>query len=141
MKTHLMKNPWSSGDQVDIDGFLIAETNSHVYLERSLNIERNTNEELDRKRDSMGHIGPLKKATDQPADPKFNAHLSDSTVFAALCCAAGTGLTTSIMSRLPRTIRRALERCLLKLSRRTQHLAGILAQIFEVYPSSSPRGL
>ncbi|KAJ1355286.1 hypothetical protein KIN20_012623 [Parelaphostrongylus tenuis] len=50
METQFMKNTWCSGDQVEMNDFLIAETTSCVYLVRSPNMENSMEEELDRGR-------------------------------------------------------------------------------------------
>ena len=37
-KTQFMKNPWCEGDEVKLDGSLITETTSYMYLGRSMNM-------------------------------------------------------------------------------------------------------
>ncbi|KAE9416458.1 hypothetical protein Angca_003584, partial [Angiostrongylus cantonensis] len=49
-KTQLMKNPWCEGEKIELDGSLIAEATSYVYLGRSMNMENRVEEELDRRR-------------------------------------------------------------------------------------------
>ncbi|KAE9413728.1 hypothetical protein Angca_007782, partial [Angiostrongylus cantonensis] len=49
-KTQFMKNPWCEGEKIELDGSLIAETTSYVYLGRSMNMENSMKEELDRRR-------------------------------------------------------------------------------------------
>ncbi|VDM53450.1 unnamed protein product [Angiostrongylus costaricensis] len=49
-KTQFMKNPWCEGEKIELDGSLIAETTSYVYLGRSMSMENNMKEELDRRR-------------------------------------------------------------------------------------------
>ncbi|KAK6761296.1 hypothetical protein RB195_022380 [Necator americanus] len=60
---------------------------------------------------------------DQLTNQDFFAHLLDSTVLPALCHAAETWADTAATCRKLLTTHRALERCLLKFNRRTQHLA------------------
>ncbi|KAK6757974.1 hypothetical protein RB195_015662 [Necator americanus] len=67
----------------------------------------------------------VREATDQLTDHDLRAHLFDSTVLPALCYAAETWADTAATSRKLFTTHRALERCLLKFNRRTQHLAGL----------------
>ena len=50
MKTQFMKNAWCDGGRVEIDGSPIAETKSYVYLGRSMNMDNDMKEELDRRR-------------------------------------------------------------------------------------------
>ncbi|KAE9419848.1 hypothetical protein Angca_004248, partial [Angiostrongylus cantonensis] len=49
-KTQFMKNSWCEGEKIELDGSLIAETTSCVYLGRSMNMENSMKEELDRRR-------------------------------------------------------------------------------------------
>ncbi|KAE9417544.1 hypothetical protein Angca_005201, partial [Angiostrongylus cantonensis] len=70
-------------------------------------------------------FGPLKEATDQLKNPKVRAHLFDSTVLPALCYGTETWVDTSKTSRILRTTHRALDRCLLRHNRHSQHLAGM----------------
>ncbi|KAK6729780.1 hypothetical protein RB195_006684 [Necator americanus] len=67
----------------------------------------------------------VREATDQLTDQDLRAYLFDSTVLLALCYAAETWADTAATSRKLLTTHRALERCLLKFNRRTQHLAGL----------------
>ncbi|KAK6749353.1 hypothetical protein RB195_001767 [Necator americanus] len=60
-----------------------------------------------------------------PTDGPRSAHLFELTVLPTLCYAAGTWADTAITSKKLITTHRALERCLLKFDRRTQHLAGL----------------
>ncbi|KAK6748957.1 hypothetical protein RB195_001522 [Necator americanus] len=62
---------------------------------------------------------------DQLTDQDLRAHLFDSTVLPALCYAAETWADTAATSRKLLTTQRALERCLLKFNRLTQHIAGL----------------
>ena len=109
-----------------LDGSLITETTSYVYLGRSMNMENNMKEELCRRRRAAWAVfEPLKEATDHLSDPILRAHLFDSTVLPALCYAAETWTDTSTTSGILRTTHRALERSLLKYNRLTQHQAGM----------------
>ena len=111
---------------MELDDSLVEETNSYVYFGRSINMENNMTEELDRRRRAAwAAFGPLKEATDQLTDPTLRAHLFDSTVLPALCYAAETWADTSTTSRMLRTTHRALERCLLRFNRHSQRLAGL----------------
>ncbi|KAL6723479.1 hypothetical protein Aduo_018478 [Ancylostoma duodenale] len=125
-KTQFMKNAYCEGKRIELDGSGIKETSSYVYLGRSMNMENNLIEELDRRRRAAwAAFGPLREATDQLADPDLRAQLFDSTVLPALCYAAETWADTAATSKALRTIHRALERCLLRYNRRTQHQAGL----------------
>ncbi|KAJ1368155.1 hypothetical protein KIN20_029228, partial [Parelaphostrongylus tenuis] len=66
-----VQNPWCNGDQVEMDGFLIAETTTYVYLGLSLNMENNMKEELDRRREtSMGRIRAFQRSHRPANGPK-----------------------------------------------------------------------
>ena len=125
-KTQFMKNAYSEGEGIQLEGSPIAETSSYVYLGRSMNMENDLEEELNRRsRAAWAAFGPLKEATDHLTNPELRAHLFDATVLPALCYAAETWADTVTTSRRLRTTHRALERCLLKYNRRTQHQAGL----------------
>ncbi|EYB89482.1 hypothetical protein Y032_0231g3001 [Ancylostoma ceylanicum] len=109
-------------ERIEPEGSHITETSSYVYLGRSMNMENNTKEELDRREGAAWvSLGPLREATDQLADPHLRAHLLDSTVLPALYYAAETWTDTAAMSKTLRTRHTALERCLLRYSWRIQH--------------------
>ena len=111
---------------MELGGTPIVETHSYVYLGRSMNMENDLHEELNRRsRAAWAAFGPLREATDHLTNPELRAHLFDATVLPALCYAAETWTDTAATSRRLRTTHRALERCLLKYNRRTQHLAGL----------------
>ncbi|KAE9415673.1 hypothetical protein Angca_000466, partial [Angiostrongylus cantonensis] len=44
-KTQFMKNPWCESEKIELDGSLIAETTSYVYLGRSMNMGNSMKEE------------------------------------------------------------------------------------------------
>ncbi|KAK6741274.1 hypothetical protein RB195_009245 [Necator americanus] len=113
-KTQFMKNCEDGG--VQLEGFQIVETPSYVYLGRSMNMENDLKEELNRRmRAAWAAFAAVREATDQ----NLRAHLFDSTVLPALCYAAETWADTAATSRKLLTTHRALERCLLKFNRRT----------------------
>ncbi|KAK6732235.1 hypothetical protein RB195_016553 [Necator americanus] len=89
-------------------------------------MENDLKEELNRRmRAAWAAFATVRKATDQLTDQDLRAHLFDSTVPPALCYAAETWADTAVTSRKLLTTHRALERCLLKFNRRTQHLANL----------------
>ncbi|KAK6756574.1 hypothetical protein RB195_014786 [Necator americanus] len=89
-------------------------------------MENDLKEELNRRmRAAWAAFAAVREATDQLTDQDLRAHLFDSTVLPVLCYAAETWADTAAMSRKLLTTHRALERCLLKFNRRTQHLAGL----------------
>ncbi|KAK6754350.1 hypothetical protein RB195_013384 [Necator americanus] len=109
-KAQFMKNAYCEDGGVQREGSQIVEISSYVYLGRSMNMENDSKEELNRRmRAAWAAFAAVMEATDQLTDQNLLAHLLDSTVLPALCYAAET----------------ALERCLLKFNRRTQHLAGL----------------
>ncbi|KAK6749350.1 hypothetical protein RB195_001764 [Necator americanus] len=109
-KTQFINNAYCEDGGVQFEGSQIVETLSYVYLGRSMNMENDLKVELNRSmRAACAAFAAVREATDQLTDQDLRAHLFDSTVLPALCYAAGT----------------ALERCLLKFNRRTQHLAGL----------------
>ncbi|KAK6734351.1 hypothetical protein RB195_017871 [Necator americanus] len=125
-KTQFMKNAHCEDGGVQLEGSQIVETPSYVYLGRSMNMENDLKEELNRRmRAAWAAFAAVREATDQLTDQDLRAHLFDSTVLPALCYAAETRADTAATSRKLLTTHRGLERCLLKFNRRTQHLAGL----------------
>ncbi|KAK6742879.1 hypothetical protein RB195_010255 [Necator americanus] len=125
-KTQFMKNAHCEDGGVQLERSQIVETPSYAYLGRSMNMENHLKEELDRRmRAAWAAFAAVREATDQLTDEDLRAHLFDSTVLPALCYAAETWADTAATSRKLLTTHRALERCLLKFNRRTQHLAGL----------------
>ncbi|KAK6734511.1 hypothetical protein RB195_017976 [Necator americanus] len=125
-KTQFMKNAHCEDGGVQLEGFQIVETPSYVYLGRSLNMKNDLNEELNKRmRAAWAAFAAVREATGQLTDHDPRAHLFDSTVLPSLCYAAETWADTAATSRKLFTTHRALERCLLKFNRRTQHLAGL----------------
>ncbi|KAK6760483.1 hypothetical protein RB195_021810 [Necator americanus] len=123
-KTQFMKNAHCEDGRVQLEGSQIVETPSHVYLGRSMNMEKDLKEELNRRmRATWAAFVAVREATDQLTDQGLRAHLFDSTVIPALCYAAETWADTAATSGKLLNTHRALERCLLKFNRRTQHLA------------------
>ncbi|KAK6726734.1 hypothetical protein RB195_004823 [Necator americanus] len=105
---------------VQLGGSQIVETSSYVYLERSMNMENDLKEELNRRmRAAWAAFAAVREAKDQLTDQDLRTHLFNSTVLPALCYAAETWADTTATSRKLLTIHRALERCLLKFNRRT----------------------
>ncbi|KAK6733980.1 hypothetical protein RB195_017634 [Necator americanus] len=85
-------------------------------------MENDLKEELNRRmRAAWAAFAAVREATDQD----LRAHLFDSTVLPALCYEAETWADTAATSRKLFTTHGALERCLLKFNRRTQHLVGL----------------
>ncbi|KAK6754277.1 hypothetical protein RB195_013339 [Necator americanus] len=90
-----------------------------------MNME-NLEEELNRRmRAAWAAFAPVREATDQLTRDQDRALLFDSTVLPALCYAAVMWADTAAASRRLLTTHTALERCLLKFNRRTQHLASL----------------
>ncbi|KAK6730209.1 hypothetical protein RB195_006958 [Necator americanus] len=125
-KTQFMKNAHCEDGGVQLEGSQIVETPSYVYLRRSMNMENDLKEELNRRmRAAWAAFAAVSEATDQMTDQDLRVHLFNSTVLPALCYAAETWADTAATSRKVLTTHRALERCFLKFNRRTQHLAGL----------------
>ncbi|KAK6754360.1 hypothetical protein RB195_013390 [Necator americanus] len=125
-KAQFMKNAYCEDGGVQLEGSQIVETSSYVYLGRSMNMENDLKEELNRRmRAAWAAFAAVREATDQLTDQDLLAHLFDLKVLPALCYAAETWADTAATSRKLLTTHRALERCLLKFNRRTQHLAGL----------------
>ncbi|KAK6760621.1 hypothetical protein RB195_021907 [Necator americanus] len=122
-KTQFMKNAHYEDGGVQLEGSHIVETPSYVYLGRSMNMENELKEELNRR--MRAAFAAVREATDQLTDQDLRAHLFDSTVLPALCYAAETWTDIAATSTKLLSTHRALERCLLKFNRRTQHLAGL----------------
>ncbi|EYB93579.1 hypothetical protein Y032_0180g768 [Ancylostoma ceylanicum] len=99
---------------------------SYIYPGRSLNMENNLKAELGRRRRAAwAAFRPLREAIDQLTENKLRAHLFDSTVLLSLCYAAETWSDTAATLKSLSTVHRALERCLLRYSGRTQLQAGL----------------
>ncbi|KAK6757253.1 hypothetical protein RB195_015213 [Necator americanus] len=80
---------WNGG--VQLEGSQIVGTSSYVYLGRSMNMENDLKEELNRRmRAAWAAFTAVREATDQLTDQDLRAHLFDSTVLPALCYAAET---------------------------------------------------
>ncbi|KAK6749451.1 hypothetical protein RB195_001826 [Necator americanus] len=93
-KTQFMKNAHCEDGGVQLEGSQIVETPSYVYLGRSMNMENDLKEELNRRmRAAWAAFAAVREATDQLTDQDLRAHLFDSTVLPALCYAAGRGQT------------------------------------------------
>ncbi|KAK6762479.1 hypothetical protein RB195_023269 [Necator americanus] len=123
-KTQFMKNAHCEDGGVQLEGSGIVETPSYVYLGRSINMENDLKEELNRRmRAAWAAFALVREAAGQMTDQDLREHLFGSTVLPALCYAAETRAGTAATSGKLLTIHRALERCF--LNRRTQHLAGL----------------
>ncbi|KAK6764936.1 hypothetical protein RB195_025032 [Necator americanus] len=123
-KTQFMKNAYCEDGGVQLEGYQIVEAPSYVYLGRSMNMENDLKEELNRRmRAAWAAFPAVREATEQLTDRDLRAHLFDSTVLPTLCYAAETWADTAATSRKLLTTHRALERFFLKFNRRTQHLA------------------
>ncbi|KAK6761907.1 hypothetical protein RB195_022847 [Necator americanus] len=129
-KTQFTKNAYCEDGGVQLEGSQIVETPSYVYFGRSVNMENDLKEELNRRmRAAWAAFAAVREATDQLRDQDLRAHLFDSTVLPALCYAAETWADTAATSRKLLTTHRTLERCLLKFNRRPQHLAGLRSSV------------
>ncbi|KAK6750214.1 hypothetical protein RB195_002295 [Necator americanus] len=125
-KTQFMKNAYCEDGGVQFEGSQIVETSSYVYLGRSMNMENDLKEELNRRmRAAWAAFAAVREATDQLTDQDLRAHLFDSTAPPGLCYAAEMWANTAATSRKLLTTHKALERCLLKFNRRIQYLAGL----------------
>ncbi|KAK6757899.1 hypothetical protein RB195_015615 [Necator americanus] len=132
-----MKNAYCEDGGVQLEGSQIVETSSYVYLGRSMNMENDLKEELNRMRAAWAAFAAVRDATDQLTDQDLRAHLFGSTVLPTLCYAAETWADTEATFRKLLTTHRALERCLLKFNRRTQHLAGLRSSDLKASPHES----
>ncbi|KAK6765076.1 hypothetical protein RB195_025129 [Necator americanus] len=99
-KTQFMKNAYCEDRGPQLEGSQIVETSSYVYLGRSMNMENDLKEELNRrKRATWAAFAAVSEATDQPRDQDLRAHLFDSTVLPALCYAVETWADIAARSR------------------------------------------
>ncbi|KAK6754351.1 hypothetical protein RB195_013384 [Necator americanus] len=90
-KAQFMKNAYCEDGGVQREGSQIVEISSYVYLGRSMNMENDSKEELNRRmRAAWAAFAAVMEATDQLTDQNLLAHLLDSTVLPALCYAAET---------------------------------------------------
>ncbi|KAK6730519.1 hypothetical protein RB195_007153 [Necator americanus] len=90
-----MKNAHCEDGGVQLEGSQIVETPSYVYLGRSMNMENDLKEELNRRIESMAAFAAVREAMDQLTDQDLRAHLFDSTVLPALSYAAETWADTA----------------------------------------------
>ncbi|KAK6725967.1 hypothetical protein RB195_004343 [Necator americanus] len=118
-----MKNAYCEEGRVQLEDSPILEPLSYVYLGRSMNMENDLKEELNRR--MRAAFAAVREATGQLTDQDLRAYLFDSTVLPALCYAAKRWADTAATSRNLITTHRELERCLLKFNRRAQYLAGL----------------
>ncbi|KAK6736219.1 hypothetical protein RB195_019100 [Necator americanus] len=137
-----MKNAYCE-DGAQLEGSQIVQTSSCVYLGCSMNMENDLKEELNRRmKAAWAAFPPVRESTDQVMDQDLRDNLFDSTILPAVCYAAETWVDITATSRKLVTTRRALERCLLKFNRRTQHLSGLSQlRIKRNVPSSRPSGV
>ncbi|KAK6730207.1 hypothetical protein RB195_006958 [Necator americanus] len=99
-KTQFMKNAHCEDGGVQLEGSQIVETPSYVYLRRSMNMENDLKEELNRRmRAAWAAFAAVSEATDQMTDQDLRVHLFNSTVLPALCYAAETWADTAATSR------------------------------------------
>ncbi|KAK6764576.1 hypothetical protein RB195_024775 [Necator americanus] len=90
-KTQFMKNAYCEDGRVQLEGSQMVETSSHIYLGRSMNMENDLKEELNRRmRAAWAAFAAVREATDQLTDQDLRALLLDSTVLPALCYAVET---------------------------------------------------
>ncbi|KAK6740728.1 hypothetical protein RB195_008899 [Necator americanus] len=83
-KTQFMKNAHCEDGGVQLEGSQIVETPSYVYLGRSMKMENDLKEELNRRmRAAWAAFAAVREATDQLTDQDLRAHLFDSTVLPA----------------------------------------------------------
>ncbi|WKY08453.1 hypothetical protein Q1695_007741 [Nippostrongylus brasiliensis] len=105
-------------------------------------MDNDRNEELiRRRRAAWSAYGSLKEATDLLYDADLGVHLFDSTVRPALCYAAETWPDTSATAKSLQVTHRALERCLLKFTRLSQHRAGLRSSDLRQMSRLRPCGL
>ena len=91
-----------------------------------MNMDNELSEQLGRRqRAAWAAFRPLTEGTNQVGESSLCAHLFDTTVLPRLYYAAETWADNSAATKKLRTIHRALERCLLRINRRTQHQAGL----------------
>ncbi|KAK6765544.1 hypothetical protein RB195_025449 [Necator americanus] len=125
-KTQFMKKAYCEDGGVQLGGSQIMKTSLHLNLGRSMNMEKDVKEELNRRmRAAWAVFTAVREATDQLTGQDLRAQVFDSTVLPALFYAAETWADTAVTSRKVLTSHRSLERCLLKFNRRTQRLAGL----------------
>ncbi|KAK6763477.1 hypothetical protein RB195_023976 [Necator americanus] len=137
-----MKHAYCEDGEVQLEDTQIVETSSYVYFGRSMNMENDLGEEVNRRvRAARAAFAPVREATDQLTDQDLRAHLFDSKVLPALCYATETWTDTTIASRKLLTAHRVVEGCLLKFNRSTQHLAGLRSFDLRAIPRSRPSGI
>ncbi|KAK6763209.1 hypothetical protein RB195_023790 [Necator americanus] len=65
-KTQFVKNVYCEDEGVQVEGSQIVETSSYVYLGRSMNMENDLKEELNRRmRAAWAAFAAVREATDQ----------------------------------------------------------------------------
>ncbi|KAK6737066.1 hypothetical protein RB195_019643 [Necator americanus] len=95
--TQFMKNAHCEDGGLQLEGSQIVETPSYVYLGRSMNMENDLKEELNRRmRAASAAFAAVREATDKLTDQDLRAHLFDSTVLPSFCYAAETWADTAV---------------------------------------------
>ncbi|KAK6728904.1 hypothetical protein RB195_006146 [Necator americanus] len=90
-KKQFMKNAYCEDGGVQLEGSQIVETSSYTYLGRSMNIETDLKEELNRSmRATWAAFTPSREAMNQLKEQDLRAHQFDSTLLPALYYAAET---------------------------------------------------
>ncbi|KAK6756159.1 hypothetical protein RB195_014508 [Necator americanus] len=109
-KKHFIKNVYCEDRGVQLEVSQIVESSSCIYLGRSMSMENDLKEKLNRRmRAASAAFALVRKATDQLQARNFPAHLFDSTVLSALCYVAEIWADThAATSRNLLTTRRAL---------------------------------
>nr|CDJ83180.1 RNA-directed DNA polymerase (reverse transcriptase) domain containing protein [Haemonchus contortus] len=120
-KTKVMRNSFSSGTPVLLEGSPIEDLDGYVYLGSQLNMRNDLTEEMKRRReaatDAFESIEIIVKNTE---NDKLRARLFNSTVLPALTYAGETWALTKSLEKQLLSIHVSLERRLLNLSQSQQ---------------------
>lgn len=119
-KTKVMVNQWCEG-MIHLNGTVIQQVDSYVYLGREINMNNDLTAEISRRRRAAwAAFGSIVEVTDQIKDPTLRAAIFNTSVLPAMCFATETWPEKKTTSNAMLTTHRALERRLLKTSRRQQ---------------------
>nr|CDJ97110.1 RNA-directed DNA polymerase (reverse transcriptase) domain containing protein [Haemonchus contortus] len=117
-KTKVMRNSFSSGTPVLLEGSSIEDVDGYVYLGSQLNMRNDLTEKMKRRRtDAFESIEIIVKNTE---NDKLRARLFNSTVLPALTYAGETWALTKSLEKQLLSIHVSLERRLLNLSQSQQ---------------------
>ena len=125
-KTMFMRNGFVPDAPFALNGTIISECSSYVYLGREVNMMNDLGPELSRrKRAAWGAYKNVEEVLGRTKNIRLRAHLFDSTVLPALTYASETWALRKEDERAVSVTQRAIERTMIGVSRFAQVKSGI----------------